>query len=109
MRNKLRERRKEITYKPEEWEKIVKLANSAELKPATYIKRISLNGSVNFYDFKELIALLNGLRIIGGNINQLARKANELNCIYADDYERMKQEYSSLCSTLNRIATTLRS
>ena len=40
---------------------------------------------------------MNALRIIGKNINQLAKKANEINSIYAEDYENFKKEYEKIC------------
>ncbi len=38
------------------------------------------------------------------NINQLAKKANEINSIYAKDYENFKKEYEKICRTLNQSA-----
>ena len=38
---------------------------------------------------------------IGQNINQIAHKANEINSIYAGDYEKMREEYETLCRMLS--------
>ncbi len=100
-------KRKEVLFTPEEWEAVVKRANSVSMKPASFIRRIAVNGSVNIYNYPELSALLNGMRIIGNNINQLAKKANEINSIYAADYEKMKEEYAAICLTLNQYVSTL--
>ncbi|MBR5088399.1 MAG: plasmid mobilization relaxosome protein MobC [Ruminiclostridium sp.] len=108
MKRTNRARRKEVTFTSEEWEKVVKRASSASLKPATFIKRAAINCTITVNNYPELSTLLNGLRIIGNNINQLAKKANEINCIYADDYEKMKGEYEALCLTLNQFVSTLR-
>ena len=51
--------------------------------------------------------LINELKRIGTNINQLAKKANELNSIYAADYEKMKGETERLCRMLNAKLSTL--
>ena len=107
MKNNKRARRKEVTYSPEEWEEVVKRAASLSMKPATYIKNMSLKGEINVYNYTDLTNLLNGLRIIGGNINQLAKKANEINSIYADDYKKLKENYSEICRTLNQFVSTL--
>ena len=53
-------------------------------------------------NFSEVSRLLNGLRIIGSNINQLAKKANEINSVYAADYKKMKEDYDCLCRYLNQ-------
>ena len=107
MRKKKIVKRKEIIYTPEQWEVIEARAASLSLKTGTYIKRISLRGNINNFDYKELTNLMNALRIIGGNINQLAKKANEIHSIYADDYNKMKGDYSELCHTLSQFVSML--
>lgn len=49
-----------------------------------------------FYDAKKLAPLFNGMRIISHNINQVAKKANETNCIYAADVEKLREEVEHL-------------
>ena len=46
---------------------------------------IAVDGAVTYYDMKEVKPLLNAMRTISNNINQIARKANETNCIYEKD------------------------
>ena len=107
MKRATRGRRKEVTFTPEEWELVVRRAASVSLKPATFIRRISVNGSITMTNFTEVSQLLNGIRIIGSNINQLAKKANEINSVYAADYEKMREDYESLCRYLNQSLSTL--
>jgi hypothetical protein len=52
---------------------------------------------------------MNALRIIGSNINQIAKKANEINSIHAGDIEKLQEEYNSVCHTLNQFLSTLQS
>ena len=68
-----------------------------------------LNSSPSFYDMKELAPLLNGLRIIYNNINQIARKANETNNIYAEDVQKVKEAQDEVCRIVNQFLSTLRS
>lgn len=63
-------RRKEIVYTKEEWDQIKEKATACHLKTATFIRAISLDGSIYVYDMKELAPLLNGMRIISNNINR---------------------------------------
>ena len=56
---------------------------------------------------KEVTPLLNGMRIISSNINQIARKANEMNNIYAEDVEILRKEVSELSRTVNVSLYTL--
>ena len=76
-------KRKEIIYSIDEWKVIEERATALSIKTGTYIKRISLENEIVCYELKEVAPLLNALRIIGSNINQIARKANEINNIYA--------------------------
>ena len=90
-----------------EWEEIIWLVETASLKSGTYIKRISLNGKINVIDLNEVTPVMNALRIIGNNINQIAKKANEINSIYASDIEDLKEDYEDICHTLNLFLSTL--
>ena len=70
---------------------------------------MSLDGSIYVYDMKELAPLLNGMRIISNNINQVARKANETNNVYAADVEKLKGDVSELCRTVSSWLSTITS
>lgn len=45
---------------------------------------------------------MKALRIIGGNINQIAKKANEINSVYAKDVEKLREEVDALSRILSR-------
>lgn len=62
---------------------------------------MSLSGEVIVVDLKELAPLLNGMRVISRNINQVAKKANETCSIYADDIATLKGDVAELCRTVN--------
>ena len=99
-------RRKEIVYTAEEWKQIEDKATKCHLKTATFIRAMSLNGEINVCDLKELAPLLNGMRIISNNVNQVARKTNETNSINAEDVEKLRQEVSQLCRTVSQWLST---
>lgn len=100
--------RKEVLFKDEEW-KIVK-ANAAKMNLSTtrYIVKMSLSDNYAPQAISDVAELTRELSKIGTNINQLARKANTINNIYAQDYERMRKEYSSLCLLLKQKISMLR-
>ena len=100
--------RKEVLFKDDEWEVVKKNAESMGLDTSKYIVMMSLNGNNVTSDVSELAELSRQLSRIGNCINQLARKANTINSIYAEDYERMKEENTHLCLTLNRAISMLR-
>ena len=60
-----------------------------------------------FYDMKEIAPLINGMRIISRNINQIAKKANETNNIYAEDVEILRKDVTELSRTVNVSLSTL--
>ena len=90
-------RRKEIVYTAEEWKQIEHRAAKCHLKTATFIRAMSLDGAVTVVDLKELAPLLNGMRIISNNVNQIAKKANETNNIFAADVKTLREEVGQLC------------
>lgn len=100
-------RRKEIVYTAEEWKQIEDRAKKCHLKTATFIRVMSLDGGITVVDLKELAPLLNGMRIISNNVNQVARKANETNSIYADDVNKLKEAQQTLCRTVNQWLSTV--
>lgn len=100
-------RRKEIVYTAEEWKQIEKKAEKCHLKTSTFIRSMSLDGAVTVVDLKELAPLLNGMRIISNNVNQVAKKANETSNIYSDDVEKLRQEVGQLCRTVSQWLSTV--
>ena len=79
------------------------------MKTATFIRAMSLNGEVNVIDLKELAPLLNGMRVISRNINQIAKKANETNNIFSSDVQKLKGDVAELCRTVNLWLSTVTS
>ena len=96
-------------YSAEEWAQIEKQAAECHLKTSTFIRAMSLNGEVKNIDLKELAPLLNGMRTISRNINQIAKKANETCSIYAEDIDKLKGAVAELCRTVNLWLSTVTS
>ena len=84
-------------------------AKTCHLKTATFIKAMSLKCEVNVIDLKELAPLLNGMRVISRNINQIAKKANETNNIFSSDVQKLKGDVAELCRTVNLWLSTVTS
>ena len=96
-------------YSADEWEQNEKQDDECHLKTATFIRAMSLNGEVKVVDLKELAPLLNGMRVISKNINQVAKKANETCSIYTADVEKLRGDVSELCHTVNLWLSTVTS
>ncbi len=99
--------RKEVTYDLAEWKQIQERANSVMLKTGTFIKRMSLDGKIIYFDMREVSDVMKALRIIGANINQIAKKANDINNIYAADVEALRKEVEELGHTLTLFLSNL--
>ena len=99
--------RKEVTYDLAEWKKLEERAASVMLKTGTFIKRMSLKGKIYYFDMHEVSKVMKALRIIGANINQIARKANEINNIYADYIEALQKEVEEIGHTLTLFLSNL--
>lgn len=109
MRKYKQVKEKKITYSLDEWKVIEERAASVMMKTGTYIRRISVDGQINFYCVGDITTVMNALRIIGSNINQISKKANETHSIYADDITKLKKEVDALSRTLNQSVFTAQS
>ena len=102
-------KRKEIIYSLSEWKLIEKAAAKVSMQTSEYIRRMSLDGKVVHLEMEGVTPVINAMRIMGNNINQIAKKANEINSIYADDVEKIKKIQEELCHILNLYVSTLTS
>ncbi len=100
-------KRKELTFDLPDWEKIERRAEACQTDTTKYLRRMILDREPIFYDMKEIAPMLNGMRIISSNINQIAKKANETNNIYAEDIEIIRKEMAELSRTVNLSLSTL--
>lgn len=101
--------RKEIDFDIKDWEIIERRAEACHTNTSKYIRQTILNSNPSFYDVKDIAPLINALRVISNNINQVAKKANETNNLNAEDYNTVRNEVRSLCHTVNLWLSTLRS
>ena len=68
--------RKEVAFDLKEWAEVERRAAAGKVKTGTYIKKIAVNGEFNYYDIEAAAPLINGMRTINNNINQIAYRAN---------------------------------
>ena len=69
-------KRKEVIFELDEWARIEQAAQSLHLTTSEYIRSMTLHGNVVQIDLSQVAPLINGMRTISNNINQIARKAN---------------------------------
>ena len=95
-------KRKEVIFDLKEWELVEKRAKQVQINTSDFIRRMAIKGQIIIFDLKNVGELMKGLRIIGGNINQIAKKANETHSVYADDVKSLKLEVETLCRLLSQ-------
>ena len=100
-------KRKELTFDLSDWEKIERRAEACHTDTTKYLRRMILDREPIFYDMKNVAPMINGMRTISRNINQIAKKANETNTLNAEDYETLRKEVESLFRTVNLSLSTL--
>ena len=109
MRKYKQVKEKKVVYSLDEWAIIEQRAADLAMKTGTYIKRISVDGQIIHYSVGDIITVMNALRIIGGNINQIAKKANETHSAEAGTVEELRKEVDALSRTLSQLVFTAQS
>ena len=109
MRKYKQVKEKKVVYSLEEWAVIEHRAAKLAMKTGTYIKRISVDGHINYYSVGDITPVMNALRIIGNNINQIAKKANETHSADAGTVEELRKEVDVLSRTLSQLVFTAQS
>ena len=95
-------KRKEVIFDLDEWGIVERQAKKIQISTSDYIRRMAVKGQITILDLKEIGELMKALRIIGGNINQIAKKANETHSVYANDVEKLREEVDALFRTLSQ-------
>lgn len=98
---------KKVTFDLKEWAEVERRAAACHTKTGTYIRHIAVHGEMYFFDMEKVVPLLNGMRIISRNINQVAKKANETNNIYSSDVEKMRSEVAELSHILSEYLSSI--
>ncbi len=100
-------KRKEIIFDMIEWSRVEKQASELSMQTSEYIRCMAVDGKIINLDFKNITPMINSIRSIGNNVNQIARKANEINSIYLDDIHKLQEDYLTLCHILSQLASTI--
>lgn len=108
MRKYKQVKEKKITFDMQQWAEVERRAAACHTTTTSFIRDRAVNAEIHVMNVKDLAPMLNGMRIISNNINQIAKKANETNNIYALEIEKLRKEVTELSHTLSRYVSTLR-
>lgn len=108
MRKYKQVKEKKITFDMLQWAEVERRAAVCHTTTTAFIRDRAVNSEIQIMNVKDIAPILNGMRIISNNINQIAKKANETNNIYAADVEKLRKEVTALSHTLSQFVSTLR-
>lgn len=80
---------KQVKFSLDDWAKVEQRAASVNMKTATYIQRMAVDGKILRLENKEMRNVILAMNRIGVSINQIARKANETHNIYSHDVQHL--------------------
>jgi hypothetical protein len=76
---------------------------------SAYLRKMALDGYVIKLELPELREMISLLRRSSGNLNQIARRVNSTNRVYAEDMEDMMRQQQELWQCANKILKRLAS
>lgn len=95
---KKRYRDKEVKFfvTENELEMIDQKAAVVELDRSKYLRKMAIEGIIIKRDFTQVEELVYEINKIGNNINQVARRANELEHVSSDDLKYLRKQLNSI-------------
>ena len=93
---------------PKEAEQIrERMRNTGMTSLGAYLRRMALDGQFIHMDLSDVKEMVRLLRNATTNINQIARRANEIHSIYETDIEDLRRQYDTLWDAANKILVNL--
>ena len=93
----------------DEWKEGERKAAECHMKTATYIKYMALHGKIVNVDAKMSSDLLAALGRVGGNVNQIAHRANITEYITQEDLNSLVKWRDELRRTSGAYLSTIQS
>ena len=91
-----RDRKLLIRVNSDEYEVIKKKADKLNLRVAVYIRRMAVQGEIKRYDLSELRDITRSFRMIGTELNQIAKVANSTGEVTGKAVEEIKRQFEIL-------------
>ena len=84
-----------------------RMAQADTINMAAYLRKMAIDGYVVKLDLPELRDLISLLRRTSNNFNQIARRVNSTDRIYADDIQEMKTMIEQTWEATNQVLEKL--
>jgi len=72
-----------------------------------YLRKMAIDGMIVQLDLSDVKEMVSLLRRCSNNLNQIARRANEIHSIYETDIEDIRRQYDALWGAANKILASL--
>ena len=87
---------KHIKFTEEQYAIVSQKAAELGLRTGAYVKQMAIQGKLIRYDLAELREVTRPFRMIGNELNQIAKKANETGKVTAEMVEEIREQYAKL-------------
>ena len=84
-----------------------RMAQAETINMAAYLRKMAIDGYVVKLDLPELRDMISLLRRTSNNFNQIARRVNSTDRIYADDIQEMKTMIEQTWEATNKVLEKL--
>ena len=84
-----------------------RMAQAETINMAAYLRKMAIDGYVGKLELPELRDLISLLRRTSNNFNQIARRVNSTDRIYADDIQEMKTMIEQTWEATNQVLEKL--
>ena len=84
-----------------------RMAQADTINMAAYLRKMAIDGYVVKLDLPELRDMISLLRRTSNNFNQIARRVNSTDRIYADDIQEMKTMIEQTWEATNKVLEKL--
>lgn len=84
-----------------------RMVQAETMNMSAYLRKMAIDGYVVKLELSELRGLISLLRRTSNNFNQIAKRVNSTNRIYAEDIHEMKMQLEQLWKQNNKILEKL--
>ncbi|HJJ16207.1 MAG TPA: plasmid mobilization relaxosome protein MobC [Clostridiaceae bacterium] len=97
-----RDIKKQVWLNEEELKTLKQNAMKTGLNESTYIRNLIMGYKPKEQPTENMYEIINQLKLIGINLNQIARKANALNLVDAPFYKKVYMKWSKLVKNIKK-------
>lgn len=97
-----RDIKKQVWLNEEELKTLKQNAKKTGLNESAYIRNLIMGYKPEEQPTENMYEIINQLKLIGINLNQIARKANALNLVDAPFYKKVYMKWSKLVENIKK-------